>query len=86
MKKLNQKQLRKELIEVYEGLLKSRTNPIFRARAIKMDMDYGNATDLVDASLKYAINSLIFSIQEKMPDGTDREEKIREILSKLKQN
>ncbi len=80
MVELNREKLREELIEVYEGYLKNKYNPVIVKEATRISVVYDNAAELLDRVLEKAINLLPFILQKKRID----DKKVREILKELK--
>jgi hypothetical protein len=86
MTELNKKELRKELIQVYNSFDKKDYNEKIIDKAVEIDDIYGGATELLDDDLGKAVYFLTFAIQKQLKGQEDKQKTIKIILEELRKN
>ncbi len=85
MTELDKEKLKKELTEIYEEFDKGNYSKEIVNRANKIDMLYSGAIKLLDDTLGDAIYLLSFVIQKEFPGGGNKQEEVKKILKRLKE-
>jgi len=78
------KQLKKDLIEIYEDYLKDPNNQSMKDKAEEINSKYLNAMPFLDENMRYAINLLVNLYVDLESPGKPSKEVVEELLKKLK--
>lgn len=83
MPELNQEILRKRIIEIYEGYIKSKASPASIIKIKAVVKEYDEIRELLDKTLNIAIGILEAISKKEIKDKKEEDQLIKEITKEL---